>query len=71
MSRIEYGVSLSPSGLLINIESVENGKPSGSMQIQRRSWPAVVDAVAQAVMESQVRADVEVALGEADEDRED
>lgn len=72
MSDTTNHVSISPSGLLIEIETLERGERTGFVQIDRRSWPGLVRTVAAALTERRVAAEVAViADGAAAETYED
>lgn len=67
-SGIDYAVSLSPSGLLIDIEARQNGDVCGSIQIDVSAWPAIVEAVRQVNLSATVDAQIEnILAGDYDE----
>jgi hypothetical protein len=72
VSGIVNHVSLSPSGLLIEITVTDDGREIGSVQINESSWPAIVANVQACLTERRVLAEVEtIVTGAADECFED
>lgn len=72
MRDTESRVSISPSGLLIEIETLERGERTGLVLIDRGSWPGLVQLVAAALTERRVAAEVDcIADGAAAETFED
>jgi hypothetical protein len=65
VSDVTNHVRLSESGLLIEIETMEAGQVTGSVQIDRRAWPAVVATVAACMTERRVRAEVDTIADDA------
>jgi hypothetical protein len=63
-----YSVSLSPSGLLVDIEVQQNGERVSFVQIARKAWPAIVLAVDQVMLEATVTAQIENILTDDDDD---
>lgn len=64
---IDYAVSLSPSGLLIDIEVRQHGDVCGSVQIDRSAWPSIVDAVRQVELQGMVEAQIENIISDSGE----
>ena len=66
-SGIDYAVSLSPSGLLIDIEARQNGESVGSIQIDVSAWPSIVEAVRQVELQGAVEAQIENIVSDFDD----
>lgn len=59
MSSTSNHVRLSKSGLLVEIETYENGVLTGAVQIDRQSWPHVVANVEACMREARVMAQID------------
>lgn len=60
MKATTYGVSLSESGLLIELQEFEeDGRVSTITLIDRSAWPGIVDAVAAVIAQAGVVAEAE------------
>lgn len=62
-----YHVSISESGLLIGIETLERGVRTGEVLIDRRYWAGLVQTVASALTERRVDAEIANILDPDDE----
>jgi hypothetical protein len=65
MSDVTNHVRLSPSGLLIEIETRERGDLIGAVQIDRHAWPAVVANVDACILEDTVGAQIHTIVEDA------
>jgi hypothetical protein len=72
VSSVVNHVRISPSGLLVEIETYDAGQLTGSVQIDRSVWADVVRCVEQCLAEGRLMAQVQNLVDHAaDEDGED
>jgi hypothetical protein len=67
VSDTAHHVGISPSGLLVEIFTVERGQRTGFVQIDRRVWPDLVQEVATLLTERRVAAEVENILDDGED----